>query len=212
MPGKMQFDDAAIAITFLLLRQLCGTSWRPSEVMFAHRAPADVSPYRQLFGTRVRFNGELSAVTFDAHWLAQPIPGADPATHAALEAAFRHQAAAEPGPLGERLRRALHSLAYVAGAASAPAVAQRFGLHERQLRRLLTAEGTSFRELAKEARREVAQHLLRDTRLPLPDIAAALHYADATALSRAFKQWTGVAPGTWRAANSFLSDAAVQAA
>ena len=102
-------------------------------------------------------------------------------------------------------------MAYVAGAASAPAVAQLFGLHERQLRRLLTAEGTSFRELANEARREVAQHLLRDTRLPLPDIAAALHYADATAMSRAFRQWTGVAPGTWRAANTPAANAATQA-
>ncbi len=211
MPGKTQFDDATIAIAFLLLRQLCGASWRPTEVMFAHRAPADVSPYCQLFGTRVRFDAELSAIAFAAHWLDQPIPGADPATHATLEAAFRHRTSGEPGPLGERLRRALHSMAYAACAATAPRAAQLFGLHERQLRRMLTAEGTSFRELANEARREVAQHLLRDTRLPLPDIAAALHYADATAMSRAFKQWTGVAPGTWRAANAPAANAATQA-
>jgi AraC-like DNA-binding protein len=208
MPGKATFDDAAIAIAFKLLRQLCGAGWQPTEVMFAHRAPADAAPYRQLFGARVRFDAELSAVTFAAHWLDHPITGADPAVHAALEGAFRQAARRETDPLGERVRRALRSLACVAGPASAPAVAQLFGLHERRLRRLLTLEGTSFRELAHEARREVALHLLRDTHLPLTDIAAALHYADATALSRAFRQWTGVAPGTWRAANSAQAAAA----
>jgi AraC-like DNA-binding protein len=202
MPGKTQFDDATIAITFLLLRQLCGAGWRPTEVMFAHRPPADAEPYRQLFGARVRFDAELSAVTFPAYWLKHAIAGADPAAHAVLEAALRKAAAREASPLGERVRRALHSLAYVAGPALAPEVAQLFALHERQLRRLLTLESTTFRQLAHEARREVAQHLLRDTRLPLPDIAAALHYADAAGLSRAFKQWTGVAPGAWRAANA----------
>ena len=212
MPGKAQFDDATIAIAFNLLRQLCGPEWRPIEVMFAHRAPADTAPYHALFGARVRFDAELSAVTFAAHWLSRPIDGADPAVHATLEAAFRQAAASDASALAERVRRALHSLAYVAGPALEPAVARLFGLHERQLRRRLTAEGTTFRQLANEARREVAQHLLRDTRLPLTEIAAALHYADAPALSRAFRQWTGVAPGIWRAANTARADEAVRQA
>ena len=208
MPGKAQFDDATIAITFNLLRQLCGAHWKPIEVMFAHRAPADAGPYRQLFGPNVRFDAELSAVTFAAHWLDRPIAGADPAVRETLKAAFRQAAAQDTGALEERVRRALHSLAYLAGPASAPTVARMFNLHERQLRRRLTLEGTSFRHLAHEARREVAKHLLRDTHLPLSDIAAALHYADATALSRAFRQWTGVTPGTWRASNAQHGDEA----
>ena len=208
MPGKAQFDDATIAITFNLLRQLCGAHWKPIEVMFAHRAPADAGPYRQLFGPNVRFDAELSAVTFAAHWLDRPMAGADPAVRETLKTAFRQASARDTDALEERVRRALHSLAYEAGPASAPAVARLFSLHERQLRRRLTLEGTSFRHLAHEARREVAKHLLRDTHLPLSDIAAALHYADATALSRAFRQWTGVTPGTWRASNALHADEA----
>jgi len=209
MPGKSQVDDGAIAITFNILRQLCGAHWKPIEVTFAHRTPADAAPYRKLFGRHVRFDAELSAVTFAAHWLDRPIAGADPAVREALKTAFRQAAAEATGALEERVRRALHSLAYVAGPASAPAVARLFSLHERQLRRLLKLEGTSFRHLAHEARREVAKHLLRDTRLPLSDIAAALHFADATALSRAFRQWTGVTPGTWRASNTVQANEAV---
>jgi len=206
MPGRAQFDDATIAIAFNILRQLCGPQWRPIEVMFAHRAPADATPYRQLFGSQIRFDAELSAVTFAAHWLDRAIDGADPSVHATLKTAFQQAAARETGALGERVRRALHSQVYASGPALAPAVADLFSLHERQLRRRLRLEGTSFRQLANDARREVAQHLLRDTRLPLSDIAAALRYADATALSRAFRQWTGMTPGTWRASNTGYAD------
>jgi AraC-like DNA-binding protein len=202
MPGKSQVDDATIAIAFTILRQLCGANWRPIEVMFAHRAPADTTPYRRVFGPHVRFDAELSAVVFSAHWLDSTIDGADPAVREALLAAFRQAAARDTGELEERVRRALYSLAYLDGPASAPAVARLFGLHERQLRRRLTLEGTSWRQLAHEARREFAKHLLRDTRLPLTDIAAALHYSDAKGLSRAFRLWTGVTPGTWRASST----------
>ena len=202
MPGKSQVDDAAIAIAFNILRQLCGATWRPINVVFAHRAPADATPYRRLFGPQVRFDAELSAVVFSAHWLDRPIEGADPAVRDALLATFRQATAQDTGALEERVRRALYSLAYLDGPASAPAVARLFGLHERQLRRRLTQEGTSWRELAHEARCEAAKHLLRDTRLPLTEIAAALHYADASSLSRAFRLWTGVSPGVWRASNA----------
>jgi len=199
-PGRAQIVDAAIAVVFHILRRLCGPHWRPSEVMFAHRAPTDKAPFSRFFGAPLRFDAEFSAVVFPSRWLAQPIAGADPAVRAALTAALQAAARRDAGPLAEQVRRALHSKAFVEGQSAAPQIARLFGLHERQLRRLLRQEGASFRQIAGEARLSVAQQLLGDTRLPLPEIAEALHYSDVTALSRAFKQWTGERPVAWRAA------------
>jgi hypothetical protein len=95
----------------------------------------DVAPHHTLFGARVRFDAELSAVAFATHWLSRPIDGADPAVHAALEAAFRRAAARNTEALAERVRRALHSLADAEGPVLERAVARLFGLHERQFRR-----------------------------------------------------------------------------
>ena len=44
----------------------------------------------------------------------------------------------------------------------------------------------------------VAKELLVESRLGLPDIAAALGYADEGSFIRAFRRWTGTTPGAWR--------------
>lgn len=199
VPGRTQIVDGALAVVMQILRGLCGPRWQAGEILFAHGAPADTTPYRRFFGAPLRFDAELSAVVFASRWLAQPIPGADPAVRATLEAALQEAARREAGPLAEQVHRALLSSAFVQGRSTAPRIARQLGLHERQMRRLLAQEGTDFRRIAGAARLAVVQQLLDDTRLPLPDVAAALHYSDVSALSRAFKQWTGQRPAAWRA-------------
>ena len=56
MPGSAQVHDATMAIAFNIMRTLCGSSWQPSEVRFAHREPADVQPYRRFFCAPLRFD------------------------------------------------------------------------------------------------------------------------------------------------------------
>lgn len=194
-----QIHDGAIAISLGLMRKLCGAAFRPMEVSFAHRAPADPKPYRRFFAAPLRFDAELSALSFAPRWLSHAIVGADAARHARLDAAMRAAVATatQASGLSPLVRRALHAMVFE-GSDSAPAVARWFGLHERALRRQLRAEGTNIRALSSKVRFDLATQLLRDTRLPLVEIAAALHYSDATAFSRAFSGWAGVAPSRWR--------------
>jgi AraC-like DNA-binding protein len=77
-------------------------------------------------------------------------------------------------------------------------VAALFGLHSRTLNRRLRSEGKSFKTLLDETRHRVARQLLRDTQLPLQEMAITLGYADATAFIRAFRRWSGVSPKAWR--------------
>lgn len=71
-------------------------------------------------------------------------------------------------------------------------------MHRRTLDRHLDASGFSFREVADEIRFEVACQLLRDTRLTVNEIAASLHYGDASAFAHAFRRWSGQTPTRWR--------------
>ncbi len=73
------------------------------------------------------------------------------------------------------------------------------GIPTRTLRRQLVAKGTSFRNLANEARYEIARQLLTDTGMAITEIAGVLEYADASAFTRAFRRWTNVSPAAWRA-------------
>jgi AraC-like DNA-binding protein len=98
------------------------------------------------------------------------------------------------------VRAALHQMV-LSGTSSADNVALLFGIHERTLRKRLTAEGTSLQSLVSQTRFELAKQLLENTELPLSEIASALHFADAAVLSRAFRGWSNTNPRNWRTRN-----------
>ncbi len=200
-PGATQVYGLAMTVAYQLLRGLCGSAWRATEVSFAHAAPQDTAPYARLFEAPVRFDAELSAVSFPAGWLAHRIEGADPVRHAQIDAHLRAAAQAQNAPLSDKVQRALHRMIF-AGNDSAARLAHFFGLHERALRRRLAEEGTSLQQIGQQTRFDLAAQLLRDTRLPATQIASALHYSDAATFSRAFKRWTRVTPIAWRAARA----------
>ena len=95
------------------------------------------------------------------------------------------------------VRGALHQM-LLSGTSSAENVALLFGMHERTLRKRLTAEGTSLQRLVSQTRFELAKQLLENTDLPLSEIASALHFADAAVFSRAFRTWAKTNPREWR--------------
>jgi AraC-like DNA-binding protein len=198
-PAIRQINDGCMAILLRLLRELCGPTWKPLEVRFAHSRPLDLQPYRQFFGCRLRFNADFSAVLFETDWLARSVAGADPLQCAALEALISEMENARQFRLADKVRRALQSMV-LSGTASTRGIAELFDLHERSLRRQLKAQGTSVNQLVQEALFEVAQQLLGETRMSVSDIAAALHYADTAAFSNAFRRWAGSSPRSWRQA------------
>jgi AraC-like DNA-binding protein len=195
-PGIPQVYDVALAIGCVMLRSLCGPGWKPLLVTLSHSAPRDTSEYRRHFAAPVRFDAPHSEIVFASHWLERPLADADTSRH--IEAQ-RIALARERGDghVGERVQRVVQGLVMM-GDATTPRIAGLLGLHERALRRRLEAEGTSVHAIVNAARFEVARQLLRETRLPLSEIAAALHYSDATAFSRAFRGWAGTSPRTWR--------------
>ncbi|MBI1365194.1 MAG: helix-turn-helix domain-containing protein [Alphaproteobacteria bacterium] len=72
-------------------------------------------------------------------------------------------------------------------------VAFALGVSVATLRRRLSEEGASFREIRKEVLNGAAQTLLRRNR-PIADIAEALGFSDFRSFNRAFKEWNGLTP------------------
>ena len=195
--GADQIYDGAIAHAFNLLRALCGSTWLPTEVLFSHRQPSDVGPYRRFFQAPLRFDSEQTALVFPARWLEQPLAGADPHLHRFLEQQIAAHDRREYGNLVDQLRRVLRTL-LVTHQSSLEQVAQLFSLHRRTLNRRLQAQGTTYQALVDEVRCEIARQLLENTGLSMSQIAATLDYADPSAFSRAFRRWMGVPPRTFR--------------
>jgi AraC-like DNA-binding protein len=194
-----QLLDMAIAIVFNVMRALCGHHWQPSEVRFAHARPRNVGPFRQFFQALLVFDASETAVTFAGEWLDKPLLSADPLLHAMMQHRVDELELQSGEDLASQLRRMLPSLV-TARSASIAVTAKRVGLAVRTLNRRLAAEGTSFMQLRDEARYAMARQLLRGTSMPANQIADRLGYANASAFTRAFRQWSDLAPAQWRAA------------
>jgi AraC-like DNA-binding protein len=77
-------------------------------------------------------------------------------------------------------------------------VASRLHMTTRTLRRKLDQENTSFRKLGDELKMQVAIKYLRDTELPMDDIAHSLGFSEAAIFRRALKRWTNTGPREFR--------------
>lgn len=78
-------------------------------------------------------------------------------------------------------------------------IAKELGMSERTLQRRLTDEGTNFKQLLTEARREQAREFLADSSLNTKEVAFLLGYEDQNSFYRAFRLWEGDTPSNWRA-------------
>lgn len=68
----------------------------------------------------------------------------------------------------------------------------------RTLRRKLSEQGTSFRDIAKELRCEAAKKLILSTQLTIEDIGCSIGFSDVSNFRAAFKKWTGQIPSSLR--------------
>jgi AraC-like DNA-binding protein len=107
-----------------------------------------------------------------------------------------------PPPTGlEQEVRAILSASRPIGDADIVEVARRIGASRATFARRLARLGTSFQQLKDEVRRDHAIALLAGTSAGIGEIAEQLGYSAASAFQRAFRDWTGTAPGAFRRAH-----------
>lgn len=195
--GADQVYYVCMANKFNFLRLLCGKDWLPAAVHFCYRAPADDTPFRQLFRAPVRFNQPSSSMFFQAHYLERPIISADPNLRKVLQDYIAMIEAKHSGDLRGQLHSVLRVL-LPTGKCTVDRVAELFSMHRRTLHRHLLAYNITFEEILDSVRHEIAGQMLEESDMPLAQLASMLGYRDTSAFNRAFRRWNGVAPSEWR--------------
>ncbi len=193
-----QICDAAMAIGLNIMRSLCGPGWRPTEVLLSRRAPIDPRPFMTFFKAPVRFDEETAALVFSATWLKHSAPPTDPVMARILEERIEQLRCSFSLTFSDSVRQVLRT-SVIRKSCSAEFVSSQFDITTRTMNRRLAAEGTSYKNLLDQVRFEVARHLIEATGMPFSQIAASLHFSEASSFTRAYRRWSGATPTEYRA-------------
>ena len=164
------------------------------KVQFQHSAIEPISEYQNVLNCKIEFDAEETAIILHKDIITMPLPTSNPVKLSLLEKKLKHVLAQYnmKNPLTERVRYTLHKI-ISHRRPSLELVAQELALSERTLKRYLTQEGTSFRDLIKSVKIELFESYLKEG-IPFSEIAQLLWYADQSALTRAYKKWHGYSP------------------
>jgi AraC-like DNA-binding protein len=153
-----------------------------------------------LWDVPITYGAAGFGLTYDAAAASLPLTGGnklppDHAVHNRLIALIEDRQArpTTDSSLVRLVRQALSD-----GLQDQTAVAARLACSVATLRRRLTAEGTSFRQLRHAVLNESAKLRLSGGS-HIGDIAEQLGFSDCRSFSRAFKGWNGVPPSLWKA-------------
>ncbi len=197
-PGRSEF---ALAAALKFAREGTGVDLAPVQVCFSHPVPEDSSEHRRYFRTDVRFDAGSTSMLLSAADAARPLAGADEAlstiVRRRLDKLLHERGGRYPGALTTRVR---HLLVEQLGeqTLTPQLAADTLAISPRTLSRRLSGEGTSFRLLLDDVRREFACALLQDRSLSVGDISFFLQYSEPTAFHRSFRRWTGQTPRAFR--------------
>ena len=152
-----------------------------------------------LFEADILYEQPRAGLRFDARWLELPVVQNTQSLHGFLRGApanllikYRDQTSAT-----ERIRRLLrkHLDDRILTLEEASSM---LAMTAQTLRRRLLLEGQGFQAIKDDLRRDMAIEYLSRPELTVLDIAALVGFSEPSTFQRAFKGWTGVAPGEYR--------------
>ncbi len=171
------------------------------EVRFRHSAPADTEEYHRFFRCPIRFNCEDNALCGPIEFTRLPLIQQD----GELRSLMERQANSLLSRIHARQNLAPQVMRHIREnmpkqTPQISNIATLMHMSERNLRRKLQAEGTSFKNLLNHVRQEMAERYLQETELSMLEIALLLGFSEQSSFTSAFRQWLGTSPSEYRRA------------
>ena len=179
-----------------------GRDLAPTRVEVKHRRPRNCGSLRGLLPCPLRFDAPEFRLAFRLADVERPAPGGHHRLAAAADAAVLDYLDTlridnHGGAVTRQVRDVLAD-AIAAGEPDVAAIASELAISSRTLQRRLSDEGTTFRDVLADTRRDLAMALLRDPERSVTAIGRRLGFSETAAFTRAFRRWTGGSPTAWR--------------
>ena len=181
-----------------LLDWLMGGNMTIARFDFAFATPPDIASYSEYFNAPLAFEQPQSAFWFNAKQLQALVRVdetslrdflSDPQVRFIVSGRSHDEISA-------KVRSYLHQSKPEWPDLDATAIV--LCMSAASLQRNLAKEGTSFKSIKDKLRRDMAITYLNTTTMSLTELAEKLGFSESAVFQRAFKSWTGIAPGSYR--------------
>jgi AraC-like DNA-binding protein len=197
-PSEPVYVDYTFASFLERSRLRAYPGWSPSLVEFRHPVPEDPTPYEAVFNCPIVFDASGDRLWCAIEdWTARSAE-ADAPLGLLLEEHARLLSEAVPihGGFVSAVRSVMAEL--LGDGAPSALVAKGLAMSVRSLQRRLSEERTTYTAVLDSLREELARRYLADSDLAISEVAFLLGFSEQSSFHRAFKRWTGAAPGAWR--------------
>jgi AraC-like DNA-binding protein len=199
-PTTDESSDALMAMIVRLCRLIRGAEINPLRVTLRRQTPSCTKAFSQVFRAPVEFSARRDRLVFDREELSQPLLTANTElARANDQIVIDYLAKFDRDRVTMRVRSMLlEQLA--TGSATQESIARGLNLSARSLQRKLHEEGTTYKQLVDDTRRELAAQYVKQSQLSINEITYMLGFSEPSNFTRAFKRWTGESPSEYRLA------------
>jgi AraC-like DNA-binding protein len=196
--GIDQLIQMSVGQLATFVGDLLGSGQASRSLQLRQRDPGPAAADRRgRVDVAVEFGANIDGIRIPQYWLERK-PRFD---EVAIREHFREYVLLleqrYPDNLRDQVRDIVGQL-LPSGECSVERVAATLDLHPRVLQKRLQQKRTSYVELLRETRLEIARQHLRARTMSITDLALNLGYAEVSIFSRNFKQWTGQSPRAWQ--------------
>ena len=188
-------NDFQVTATFMNLSRRLGLHEAPLEVHFRHKDTTDIAEYARVFRAPVRFGMPHNGLVLPRRFLDQPVPCANPDVFSVFDSMATHllKELDRKVTVVERVRR------FIAGRIGRDDIGivnagSQLHMSEATLRRRLIEEGTTYKAIVDQVRRELAAQYIAEPQIAIGEISFLLGFSTNSAFGRAFRRWNGVSP------------------
>jgi AraC-like DNA-binding protein len=205
--GSYQYMvDRGLVASHTIFKEALGQDLPVLEVHLKQAKPAYAHVYSDYFQCPIHFNSSENYYAFDSKLLYHPLAQSEPET----ARIYGNQCAkiclqlARNSTFSDVVRN--HILSSPREIFTLETIADRINMTARTVQRKLSAEGTSYKDILEDVRRNLAIEYLQSTTFTIEEIAVRLGYSDSSSFCHAYKRWTGVNPSDLRHRDADIND------
>ena len=192
--------EMRLSVVAWAVSRLAGQPIRPVAVHHTHPAPGTASEFERIYGAPVRFGQPVDAILYESRAMNLPSLGANPLLAQSIGATIRSLATPPPGFGWAGQVQDVLARSMAEGMVTLEAAARTLRVPPRTLTYLLAREGTTFRDVLDNLRRDIAMVQAGMPGVTTEHLAALLGYRDVRNFFRSFRRWTGTTPSHFRVA------------